>query len=226
MVQQQIIWWCPKMRRCTCRRGLSTEVCRASLCSSVRWVGFCQEDSDPLLLQKFWSPKPLCYGARCSYFSSSSMYMYVCTSMMVAGSAAADVASMVVLPPPAANPGVAMASSGFEHLPNSKSCTICVCLSNIHREPTCGSPPPPACASSYSIRKALAPSSSKEEQPFDKSTHVRRNSDHNPLLARRSLTAKVDSTRPWPRVASKKKKKHFYSQNHFCCCCSWQSIVH
>ena len=52
------------------------------------------------------------------------MYMYVCTSMMVAGSAAADVASMVVLPPPAANPGVAMASSGFEHLPNSKSCTI------------------------------------------------------------------------------------------------------
>ena len=21
--QQQIIWWCPKMRRCTCRRGLS-----------------------------------------------------------------------------------------------------------------------------------------------------------------------------------------------------------
>ena len=75
----------------TCsRRGLfSTEVCRASLCSSVRWVGFCQEDSDPLLLQKFWSPKPLCYGARCSYFSSSSMYMYV--PMMVA--AAADVAS-------------------------------------------------------------------------------------------------------------------------------------
>ena len=122
--------------------------------------------------------------------------MYVCTSMMVAGSAAADVASMVVLLPPAANPGVAMASSGFEHLPNSKSCTMCVCLSNIHREPTCGSPPPPACASSYSIRKALAPSSSKEEQPFDKSTHVRRNSDHNPLLARRSLTAKVDSTRP------------------------------
>ena len=105
--------------------------------------------------------------------------MYVCTSMMVAGSAAANVASMVVLLPPAANPGVAMASSGFEHLPNSKSCTICVCLSNIHREPTCGSPPP----ASSSIRKALAPSSSKEEQPFDKSTHVRRNSDHNPLFA-------------------------------------------
>lgn len=103
--------------------------------------------------------------------------------MMVAGSAAADVASMAVLPPPAANPAIAMASSGFEHLPNSKSCTICVSLSNIHREPTCGSPPPPACASSYSIRKALAPSSSKEEQPFDKSTHVRRNSDHNPLFA-------------------------------------------
>ena len=133
MVQQQIIWWCPKMRRCTCRRGLSTEVCRASLCSSVRWVGFCQEDSDPLLLQKFWSPKPLCYGARCSYFSSSSMYMYV--PMMV-------VWLLPMLPmvrtntgrliPPVAN--WAMASSGFEHLPNSKSCTMCVCVSQIFIE--------------------------------------------------------------------------------------------
>ena len=54
--------------------------------------------------------------------------------MMVAGSAAADVASMVVLLPPAANPGVAMASSGFEHLPNSKSCTMCVCVSQIFIE--------------------------------------------------------------------------------------------
>ena len=58
------------------------------------------------------------------------MYMYVCTSMMVAGSAAADVASMAVLPPPAANPAIAMASSGFEHLPNSKSCVFQIFIEN------------------------------------------------------------------------------------------------
>lgn len=78
--------------------------------------------------------------------------------------------------------GLSISSSKFE----------IVCLSNIHREPTttcCGEKKVPA-IEEHRRFGSVAPLPNVVaygvytdfEQPFDKSTHVRRNSDHNPLL--------------------------------------------